>query len=918
MNTPFTFFRRNSQMLMVATVILSMIAFTLSDMISSQGSQFVLLGLVTGGIVFAFAGVTTGRWLPYGIAGAVLGAACGWILPEVISPSGDYVRISKLGTFDNQRYTELQNKRNIANGFIVQAFEAAHGAGTARFAPTFQFYSDNVEDDLTFGELMRAEADSMGIVVTDVMVSDYINERTNEKLTATQFAEIRNSLNPRGASITEAELFDCLRGEIKALIAYQHLNPRFSSTPQGPEVHYELFKRTKVTERLNTVRLDVDDFVGEIEEPSEAEVASLFADYRLKFPGMDEPGSPGFRQQQRAKLAYLELGYKAVEKATTPPTDQEVEAYYNEKKDELYRKPPEPKADVENSAPDNGAVTPTTPDSATPAPETKPADESKPAAGAKPAEENKPVEEAKPPADEAKPAESQADAKPVEESKPAEPAANAQPADATEPAEEKKPAEEKPAGDCSPFESDEEKAAAATVAPAASSEPVVSAPQAEPAASTETTAPAAETPTVPAAETPAAETPAAETPAAAKPATPAEESTKPVFEIPKIEYRPLDEDMKSEIKDQLFDDKVRNAIAERMKAIKSDLKGLEKTRTKARKAIVDKDRDIESDVLYEELRGHSKSMLDGMKNLAEKHGCSFVETPMVTFLELYEGETYPIGAATDPSPNAFMPASENVAQQVFGSFPKVVSDDTNLFVQHQSVKNEYDLDGVAVYFAWWIVEFSDTHVPTLDAPGIHDQVVLAWKRIKARELVKKRADELAALVRAGLAKPEAERKDMMSLLEGQTILGKPDSAVVAVRPTQNFSWMEQAATPQMNFMQRPQLRRSAVNFADETGGSIRYAGDRFMKGVFEELESGAVGVVPSDDLSTYYVVEVAERSADDDILRQQFLTESKQFGLQNSSVASILNSTVAAPAALAWEREIWSKYGIDRDTLPEE
>jgi hypothetical protein len=61
-------------------------------------------------------------------------------------------------------------------------------------------------------------------------------------------------------------------------------------------------------------------------------------------------------------------------------------------------------------------------------------------------------------------------------------------------------------------------------------------------------------------------------------------------------------------------------------------------------------------------------------------------------------------------------------------------------------------------FAWWIVEFADTHVPKLEDPGIKDQVVLAWKRIKARDLVKKRAEELVKLVSEGLANLKANAK----------------------------------------------------------------------------------------------------------------------------------------------------------------
>ena len=356
-----------------------------------------------------------------------------------------------------------------------------------------------------------------------------------------------------------------------------------------------------------------------------------------------------------------------------------------------------------------------------------------------------------------------------------------------------------------------------------------------------------------------------------------------------------------------------------MAAVMTDLKGLEKDRAKARKKLVDADRNITEEDLFEKIRGYSEKINDGMKALAEKHGCSFVETPLVTFQDLNEGETYPIGAATDPQANPFMQAGSNVAQQVFGSFPNRITDDTNLFVRHQSVKNAFDLDGGEAHFAWWIVEFSETHVPKLDDPGIRDQVVLAWKRLKARDLAKKRAEELATVVREGLAKPDAERKDMAAAVEGQTLSGKPDSPAIALRQSQSFSWMEQALNPQMNFMQqRPNLRRSEVRFNDEAGGSIRYAGDRFMKVVFEEIGNDAVGVVATDDLSAYFVVQPVERSADDEILRQQFLTEGKQFGFQNSALAQLLNNEVGNKASVAWERGIWAKYGIDRDTLPEE
>jgi hypothetical protein len=917
MSSPFTFFRRNQHVWMVAVVILSMMAFTLDAVFSQEGSHFVMLGVLLGGIILAFAGVSSGRWMQYGIAGAVLGGVSGFVLPDLISPANAVIRTSTLGTFDERRIGDLMLKRNVANGFLFQAFEKTIGPGMGRFAPQFQFYSGNVEDDMTFGELMRAEADELQIVVTDRMVFDYINKRTDNKLTKAMFAEIRNGLSFNGKVVTEAELVDAFRNEVKAQMAYQHLNPHFSAVPQGPEVYYELYKRTKISQRLNAVRLDVDAFTSEVPDPSDAEIGKLFAENRLKFPHMDEPGSPGFRQPQKAKLAYLELGYKAVEQATTAPTDAEIEAYYNENKERLYKKPVE----VEEEKTD----------SATPPAEggTAPEGEAKPE-GEAPKENPAPAE---PGADAPKPEE----AKP-EEAKPETPAAEPPAAEAPKaeaPKEEPKP--EAPADQCLPFADEakpEEPAPAAepakqdAPAPAATETPAAPATADEKPAAPATETPAAETPAAPAAETPATTEeakPAADAPAADAPAAEAatesttEDSTKPDFVIPKVEYQPLDDDLKSEIRDQLLDQKVRTSLDEKMLAVMKDLKALQAKRASVRRAIVTENRDISNEDLYEKMRDQAKVMIDGMKELAGKHGCSFVETPLITFQDLAEGEAYPIGAATEPQQNPFMQAGATVAQRVFGMFPKTVADDTNLFVRTQSVKNAFDLDGGEVHFAWWIVEFADTHVPKLEDPGIKDQVVQAWKRIKARDLVKKRAEELVKLVNEGLAKPEGERKDMAASIEGQTVLGKADSAALTLRQTQSFSWMEQSITPQMNFMQqRPTLRRSEVRFNDEVGGSIRFAGDKFMKTVFEEIENDQVGIVSTEDLSTFYVVQPVERSADDEVLRQQFMTEGKQAGFDGTAVQQMLNASVSNPASIAWERSIWTKYGIDRDSLPEE
>ena len=48
------------------------------------------------------------------------------------------------------------------------------------------------------------------------------------------------------------------------------------------------------------------------------------------------------------------------------------------------------------------------------------------------------------------------------------------------------------------------------------------------------------------------------------------------------------------------------------------------------------------------------------------------------------------------------------------------------------------------------------------------------------------------------------------------------------------------------------------------------------------------------------------------------MTEGKQAGFDGTAVQQMLNGSISNPASIAWERSIWAKYGIDRDTLPEE
>lgn len=929
MASPFTFFRKYSAGMMIVLVILSMLIFTLDSLFSDSAMNLWLLGLLIGGAVFGIAGIGQGRWLQWGLGGAALGAIMGFILPGFVEGNG---LSTALGVIDEEHMLDLEMRRSIANQFLFQATEASFGEGTGRFAPLFGFGHGSNREDVVFGKLMRAEADRLGIAVDKTMVNDYLKRATTEKLSAEDFVKIRNNLSYQNRLITDSQLFEILGDEIKARMAYQMLRPRTTALPPGPEVYWDYFRRLNVRQQLNTVALDVDEFLEQIPEPSDVEVNQLFAEYKEKFPGQENPGDPGFRLPFRAKLAWLELNSADVEKEIAEVTDADVEKYYNDNKETpLIR-------------------TPIIPDS-------KPADD--PKSDEKPAADTKPTEEA---SDEKK-------ASASEEAKKEEPtAAEPKPAEA-KPAEPEKAAEEKPA-DEKPSESKSEDSAAkpeeSATDEAKSDDDSSCGPVFD--ESTEKAAEEKAADEKPADEKPAAESNASESkadeattkdddaaaktksdeekkPAAAPsltiPSVPAA-PTIPGTEFPETDsekkpeiqysYRVLDDELKKEIREEIVRQRTRELIETRITAAATQMETLARERSKKRFSLIEENPEKyegRGEQQQKALQQLSEDMapfdqeIDGrLKEYAQKNGLAAAETPLVTYAELLDAEDYPIGSATEPNENPMLAAqSANVAMTVFQAFSNdEQNNDAQLYLVRRAQKINIGLENSESHYVYWATDFSAAHVPTLDEAGVRDMVVKEWKRIKARELVKKRGEELVSMIQENLKKEGEEKKDLPTLLKEQTVTGKDGGAALAVRKTLPFSWLRTSSASPMSF-QTPPATLSSITFEDAKGGVLEMAGPEFMEAVFDNMKDEEVSVVPNADRSMYYVVHVTNRFPTPEVgmdgLRDRFLTEGKQFGFSQSPFVGAIQQQLEGPASIEWEKSVWRRYGVDPDSEPD-
>lgn len=910
MASPFKFFRKYSSGMMIVMVILSMLLFTLDSLFSDTSANLWLLGLLAGGAVFGIAGVGQGRWLQWGIGGAALGAVLGFVLPGFVEDGG---LDTSLGVIDEEEMFDLEMRRSIANQFVMQASEAVYGEQFGRqFARLFGFGHQTNREDVIFGKLMRAEADRIGITVNKDMINDHLKKITSEMLTEAQYVKIRNSLAYDRKSMNDDTLFAILGDELKAQLAYLTLSPRTAALPPGPEVYWQYFRRLNVRQQLNTVALDVDQFVDQVGQPSPAEVEALFDQYRTNFPNQDGPGTPGFRLDFRAKLAFLELDYESMEKQAGEVSDADIEAYYEENKETPMIRTP---------------VLPDTPEDTG----TEPAESTVPPAAEKPDTETESEKNEEPASAENKDKDDGPKPEPQSDQPQAEKPAEAKPDEVPEKADE--PSEEAESDDsCGLFESDEAAAAAddektepaAAEESASNPENTAEEPESEPAAADQSEAD--EKPTDDANTTlPSLTIPSIPDSAAKADAEPAEIE---------YEYRPLDDDLKTEIREEILRQRVREAIDAKMTAAVAKMETLARKRSTERFSHIKDDparfegRTEDQVQALQELREQMKTfdatLSAQLKDYAEENGFAYVETPLLSYREFLNEEDYPISSATKPNDNPMLAAqSPNVAATVFQTFSNdEQNNDAQLFLVRRAQRQTLDLSGGESHYAHWAIDFSVSHIPEMDEPGVREAVELAWKRIKARELVLKRGEELAQVVRDGLEKAGEEKLDMVTSLKEETATGTEDGAALAVRSTLPFSWLRTSSAPQMNFQRPPQVSMSPIQYADDTGGSLEMAGDKFMSSVFEDLTDEEVGVVANADLSKYYVVQVTNRfptpEIGEDNLREKFAAEGKQFAFSQSPMIGVMQQQLGGPPSIAWEKKVWVRYGINPDAEPEE
>lgn len=266
--------------------------------------------------------------------------------------AGDTVITWRGGSMNEREMATAVRHRGVLSEFQQAVYrlglESATEAGVEdfelRIAPLSlpRTAEEGVENDIVVSKLLARRARDAGMVVTDEMITDYFRALGRDRVSNDQMREVISQLRqPGGRSATIQFVFDLMR---EAMLAQRYLaSYSYALRTILPEQSWEDWR--KVNERLSieVAPLNVDDFVDQVEDPSEEELLEYFQLYRnslagpVRVAGVELPSrTPGFATPQRVKLAYLRADFaRELEAASAAVTDEEVAAYYEENKEQF-------------------------------------------------------------------------------------------------------------------------------------------------------------------------------------------------------------------------------------------------------------------------------------------------------------------------------------------------------------------------------------------------------------------------------------------------------------------------------------------------------------------------------------------------------------------------------------------------------
>jgi hypothetical protein len=209
---------------------------------------------------------------------------------------------------------------------------------------------DQVRPPLAEGEqavvrtlLLAREAESNGVVVSDVTVNDFLRQWTQNQITPAQIGGLISQLRER-VGFTEQTLFDAIRRLIMASEVRSLVEGGVSLATMPPGWRWDAFCKLEQGATVEVIPIVAELLGDRVAEPKPTELRTLFAEYKDDLPRA-RSATPGFREPARIRYdALVAPAERFVEEATKDVTEEAIATFYQENKDRLFRAVDEPES----------------------------------------------------------------------------------------------------------------------------------------------------------------------------------------------------------------------------------------------------------------------------------------------------------------------------------------------------------------------------------------------------------------------------------------------------------------------------------------------------------------------------------------------------------------------------------------------
>jgi hypothetical protein len=782
------------------------------------------------------------------------------------------------GSLTNNELNDLVMRRRILNSFLLgveragalSALEAGADPRDLQNAPVVQLRGpgtpqEGVEQSVLQTRLFAQAARDAGMRVSDEAIVSYLDALGRNRVNRDDMRAMLGQL-PGGARVSINYIFDALRDQMLAnnfLTGYQ-----FAFETVTPHQRYKDWLQLNDRVVVEAAAIPVQSFVVDVPQPKDAQLTAFFNKpdangiiYKEREPQPDFVGpielpspTPGFRIPRKIDVQFIEANFdEYLAQAESQVSEEEILKYYEENKDPRFIKADttlfddsstsQPSDDQSGSATDSSAQEATEPADAT-----APTDDEGGATETQSEDtENQPTD--LPTSDGA-----QSDATDSESSQDAVPPSDNQSAgsdDANESTEGTESSTDEAPNEAAPAADDQSLRimgngpfglAALLQQPAtndqttddsnerSTNEPAGDAPQStadtqSPAGNDQTgvnePADAASQPSTPPTDGAAASTRPATQPAstdAQQNAGATDSATSTAAEEPPKEFQPLDE-VRDEIRRDIARARVTEQLSDLMNRLHSEVNGEFNQYYSAR---------LDAEAQEREAPAPPPELAD-LASLAQEHGLKHGRTGAMSWLEFRET---PIGKSGD------VESQFDLWRILFFG-----RDEHDLY---QPISTQ-DIDGNRFVAS----KTSDTPGRVPDLKEVREEVVQAWKRVKAADLALEHA------------KAEAKKaQDVRSPLTDY-FANQPGIEVTTTDPFSRYTGGEVGVVN--NQLQREPLRLSQPD-------GVIAAGPEFMDKVLA-LKDGEVGAVLNHDHSIAYVVRIAQHQMSPEELRTAYLSE---------------------------------------------